>query len=85
MRIAHRIKKLADRTGLSAAERVDLVIVQGVRRDDNGELHTKPGFAMFPGHKGGMLSALHGETDAEFGTRARANLIQLKQARENQS
>ena len=81
MSMANRVKKLEDRTGPTGADRVELVVIQGVRRDAKGELHTRPGFAMFPGHKGGRLAAINGETNAEFGTRARAHSEDLKQAR----
>ena len=66
MKLASRIMKLEGRAGLTDVDCVDIVIVQSVRRSDDGALQSKPCFAIFVGEDCGRFPALEGETEIQF-------------------
>ncbi len=82
MRLASRIKKLEGCVGITDVDCMDIVIVQSVRRSDDGALQSKPCFAIFVGKECGRFRALEGETEKQFSARAHAHLKYLKQPNE---
>ena len=82
MRLNNRIKKLEDLTGINASDYPEVVIVSFTHRDDEGALHSQPGYAVFIGRDCDNLPAHDGETETQFRTRAHAHLEHLKQTKE---
>lgn len=82
MRLNNRIKKLEDLTGINASDYPEVVIVSFTHRDDDGALHSQPGYAAFIGRDCDNLQAHDGETETRFRTRARAYLDDVKAKRE---
>lgn len=82
MNLSNRIKKLEGRAGLTPAECVDVVIIEGVRRGSDGQIRSRPSHAMFVGENIGHLRAYNGETETQFNARARTYLDDHKATKE---
>mgnify|MGYP000038251115 CR=1 FL=1 len=80
MSLKSRIERLEDQAGTADGEVPEIIIIRALSKagEDGGAY---PGFASFVGFSKEELSALPGESNGAFATRAETRLAELKAAK----
>lgn len=82
MRLINRIEGLERKSGPDGHSGPEIIFLRAAGINGDAESNTRLQNAIFVGFERENLSALDGETDEEFGTRAEQYLSGLKRAKE---